>query len=351
MTFRFAEPWVFALLAVIPLWALWSLWMRGRRAGVMTPVLSRVERARGSGVSLREGAGWLAAGARAGGLALLIVALARPQALTPRSEATRDAIALQLVVDRSGSMREPVVYGGERMTRLDAVKRIVRGFVEGDGRLYRGREGDLLGLIAFGSFADTLSPLTSSHGVLVEALDRLEVAADPRERATAIGDALVLGNARLRAAEDAMREELDDPEFAFRSKAVVLLTDGENNAGVYAPEDGAQLAAEWGVRVYIIGLRDHGGRGFLAGMRERMMEAHERAMRAVAEHTGGRFWAVDNPEELAEAYAQIDELERTEIRVSESTDVEELFHRYAVLGVLLLGAEVLLRGVAGGRLP
>ena len=349
--FRYADPWVFWLLAAIPLWAAWCFAARGRSPGVMLPVFGRA-RAAGSGWSVRGLLGALGPVARAGAFAALVFALARPQELIPRSEATRDAIALQLVVDRSGSMSEPVVMDNERMTRLDAVKRVVRRFVEGDGRDYRGREGDLLGLISFATYADTLSPLTASHGALVDVLRRLEVPVERRERATAIGDALVLACARLKGAEDAMRAEVDDPSFGFESKAVVLLTDGENNAGVYSPADGASLAAEWGVRVYIIGVRDDSSAGgFMGGMRRMSQEAHEREMRAVAEHTGGRFWAVDDPAGLAEAYAQIDELERTEIRVTESMEVVDLYHRFALLAALLLGVELVLRGVAGGRLP
>jgi Ca-activated chloride channel family protein len=203
----------------------------------------------------------------------------------------------------------------------------------------------------FGSYADTLSPLTASHGALVEALERTEVAVDRRERSTAIGDALVLANARLKAAEDSVREELDDPEFAFQSKAIVLLTDGENNAGVYSPSDAAYLAADWGVRIYIVGLRSTSG-GMINAFRQIMpQETHEREMRAVAEHTGGRFWAVNDVSQLTEVYAQIDELERTEIRITESTEVIDLYHAYLSLAFLLLGIEVVLRGLAGGRLP
>jgi Ca-activated chloride channel family protein len=348
VTFRFADPWVFWLLAAIPLWAAWS-WVRGRRApGVMVSVFGRAAAAGGSWRVVLQ---WLAPLARAGALAMLVVALARPQELIPHSESSRDAIALQLVVDRSGSMEELAVFEGERVSRLEAVKRVVRRFVSGDGAMYQGRAGDLIGLVAFGTYADTLSPLTGSHDALLESLDRLTVSPDRRERATAIGDGLVLAVARMRAAEDAMKADLEDPDFAFRSKAIVLLTDGENNAGVYSPDDGAALAAEWGMRVYIVGLREASDGGLLANMRRGVMQQHERAMRGVAEATGGQFWAVDSVSQLGEVYARIDELERTEIRVTETTEIVDLYHVYAVLAFVLLGAEMLLRGLAGGRLP
>lgn len=339
---------MFWLLTVIPLWAVWFLLRRRHAPGVMVSVFGR---AASVGGSWRVALQWIGPMARAGAVVLLIVALARPQRLIPHSESSRDAIALQLVVDRSGSMVEPAMFEGEQMTRLNAVKRVVRRFVSGDGQMYKGREGDLIGLVAFGTYADTLSPLTGSHGALLDALERLEVSPDRRERSTAIGDGLVLAVARMRASEDAMRADLDDPDFTFRSKAIVLLTDGENNAGVYSPQDGASLAAEWGVRVYIVGLREPSDGGLMANMRRGAMLQHEQAMQAVAEFTGGQFWAVDSVSQLAEVYARIDELERTEIRITETTEIVDLYHAYAVFAFMLLGAEMLLRGLAGGRLP
>ena len=349
MMFRYADPWAFWLLSVIPLWFAWWVVARRRQAGVMLPAFGRVRAASGSVPSWRQWIGSVPPLARAGALALLVIALARPQHLVPHSETSKDAIALQLVVDRSGSMTEPVVFEGERMDRLSAVKRIVRRFVTGDGQLYQGRSGDLLGLIAFGTYADTLAPLTTSHAAMLDALTRLEVPQDRRERATAIGDALVLAIARMRAAEDAMRHDVEDPDFEFRSKAIVVLTDGENNAGVYSPGDAAGLAADWGIRVYIVGLREQNDGGLMANFRRGVMQQHEREMQAVAEHTGGRFWAVDDVSQLAEVYAQIDELERTEIRITETTEIVELYHRFVVLAALLLVIEVLLRGASAWR--
>lgn len=346
--FRLAEPWALLLIGVIPVWAVLS-WWRGRSApAVVNPVLRR---AVGAGLTWRRPAAWIPNLVRCAAIVAFAYALARPQELIPHSESTKDAVALQLVVDRSGSMDDPVVFRGERMNRLEAVKSVVRDFVLGDGDQLRGRTGDLLGLIVFGSYADTLMPLTQSHKALIDTLDRVQVARDERERSTAIGDALVLANARLKASEDLMKEETGDPDFELKSKAIVLLTDGENRDGVYSPSDAARLAAEWDNRIYIIGIR--GGATQLTNLgRVPIGQAvNEREMRAVAEYTGGQFWAVNDVADLPAVYARIDELERTTIRVSETTEIRELYHRPAALGVLLLGVELLLRGLVGRRLP
>ncbi len=274
-------------------------------------------------------------------LVLLLIALARPQRIVGNTKATRDTIALELVVDRSGSMDEPVIFDGERTNRLEAVKDVVQRFVEGDGSQLRGRSGDLLGLIVFGSFADTLMPLTQSHGALIEAIQRIELPRVERERSTAIGDALMLAIGRLKASEDAMRAESGDETFALKSKAVVLLTDGENRAGQYSPEQAAGLANEWGIKIYIVGIRGgttSGGRFFGPSQ-----QVNDQNMTRVAEYTGGQYWGVDRVSDLEAVYARIDELERSTIEVSESTSYDELFEPYALAGVFVMLGGVLLR--------
>jgi Ca-activated chloride channel family protein len=127
-----------------------------------------------------------------------------------------------------------------------------------------------------------------------------------------------------------------------------LLTDGENRAGDYSPDQAARLAAEWGIKVYIIGIR--GGvqsqfGGLALGMGQ---EVNERRMSAVAEHTGGGFWGVTSLDDLADVYATIDELERTEVQISETTRYEELYHPFAVGCLILLCGGYLSRiGIAG----
>ena len=184
-------------------------------------------------------------------------------------------------------------------------------------------------------------PLTQSHDALIEALRRIELPRVERERSTAIGDALMLAIGRLKASEDVMRANSEDESFELKSKAVVLLTDGENRAGQYSPQQAAGLAKEWGVKVYIIGIRGgttSGGRFFGASQ-----QVNDRQMTQVAEHTGGQYWGVDRISDLEEVYAKIDELERSSVEVSESTSYEELFQPYAIAGTLVLIGGVLLR--------
>ncbi|MFK7883989.1 MAG: VWA domain-containing protein [Phycisphaerales bacterium] len=347
MISRFAEPWAFAALLVIIPWLATAFWRQRRAPAVMSPVFHRAQAAKSALPALLS---LLPTITRFGALVCFAFALARPQELISNSESSKDAIAMELVVDRSGSMDDPVMFEGERINRLQAVQAVVSRFVLGDDEKLTGRAGDLIGLIVFGTYADTLMPLTTSHEALVETLNAVEVARDQRERNTAIGDALMLANARLRTSEDTLRQQTEDPDFKFNSKAIVLLTDGENRAGQYSPYDAATVSKEWGVRVYIIGIRG-GASQIVAGRRLPLgQEVNEREMRRVTELTGGMFWPVSDLADLPDIYARIDELERTEIRVSETTEIRELYHAPATLGLGLLAAEILLRLILARRI-
>ncbi len=328
MSWQFAYPWVLTLASAIPvIWIIQAL-IYSRRRGMMSSVPSRIAAA---GRSTRTLTAWIPSLLMSVAVGALVIALARPQEILDSITTTRDTIALELVVDRSGSMDEKVSFDGETMTRLDAVKVVVERFVVGDESNLNGRAGDLLGLIVFGTFADTLMPLTQSHDVLVEAIRRIELPTIERERNTAIGDALMLATARLKATEDAMRKETDDPGFSLKSKAVILLTDGENRTGTYSPQQAAALAKDWGIKIYIVGIR--GGTSvngfFFGGNRQ---EVNDQRMTKVAEYTGGQYWGVDRVSDLEEVYAQIDELERSTIEMSESTSYRELYLPFVFLG-------------------
>jgi Ca-activated chloride channel family protein len=341
MTWQLAYPWVLLLGSLIPLIWIIQVIVFSRKRGIISSVPSRVAAA---GASARTLTAWIPSTVMSIALITFIIALARPQEIVGNSKTTRDAIALELVVDRSGSMEENVTFNGQRMNRLDAVKIVVEQFIVGDDQGFNGREGDLLGLIVFGSFADTLMPLTQSHEPLIEALRRIELPRIERERSTAIGDALMLAAARLKASEDSMRKEMGDPEFTLKSKAVVLLTDGENRAGTYSPQEAASLAKDWGIKVYIIGIR--GGttsNGLFFG--RGTQEVNDQRMSNVAEYTGGQYWGVDKIGDLERVYAQIDELERSTIEVSESTSYIEWYMPFAIIGAASYIVSLLLRSV------
>ncbi len=338
MNWQFAYPIALVFASIVPLIWIVRVLTWHRRRGLMMSVPTRLA---ASGRSVRSLFIWVPSMLIGFGLLTLCIALARPQEIIGDTKATRDTIALELVVDRSGSMADPVNFEGDQTNRLEAVKKIVERFVEGDGQLLKGRAGDLLGLVVFGSYADTLMPLTQSHDALIESIRSIEIPRSESERSTAIGDALMLAAGRLKAYEDAMRIDIEDPEFALKSKAIILLTDGENQAGQYSPDQAAVLAREWGMKIYIVGIQGNNSRGSL--FPRPRTNINDRFMTQVAEHTGGRYWPVERISDLEKVYAEIDELERSTIEISQSTTFRELYLPYAIAGFGLLASGVFLR--------
>ncbi len=335
MSNEFAYPWVLWFGFVVPLVWLVGWFFDRRRCGVESSVPGRILAA---GSSFRVRFRWVPMALMSIGLFAGIVGLARPREAISDQKSTQDAIAIELVIDRSGSMREEAYFGGVETTRLEAVKKVVEQFVVGDGDQLGGREGDLIGLIVFGTYADTMMPLTQSHEALVEAIRRVEIPGIQSEQSTAIGDALVLACARLKASEDSIKMDLDDPDFEMKSKAIILLTDGENRAGMYSPMEAAGLASDWGIKVYIVGIQGKENNLFAGFGRSIGQQVNDQNMTKVALATGGLYWGVDSLDDLLGVYSTIDELERTEIQITESTRFEERYHPFAVASLMFLFA-------------
>lgn len=267
---------------------------------------------------------------------------------------------MELVIDRSGSMQDPMRVAGRPMSKLEAVKLVVRDFVLGSPDSQSemsGRHGDLVGVIAFGSYADTICPLVRDASAVATLIDGIEIPRRNAERGTAIGEALALAAARLRDAETEIAGRAADregaPGFEIKGKVVILLTDGVNSAGQIEPMAAARLAAEWGIKVYTVGVGGEGRTIQTPFGTHRLPGGglDERTLSAVAEVTGGRFFRAEDERELRDIYSAIDELERTEIDTVEYTNAEELFPPFAVLGGALLAVEILLSLTVFRRLP
>jgi Ca-activated chloride channel homolog len=212
----------------------------------------------------------------------------------------------------------------------------------------RHRPDDLIGLITFARYADTLSPLTLGHDALVEIVHGLKIQERPNEDGTGYGDALALACARLdlMGQPQADKSRAADPYAAIRSKVVVLLTDGENNCGLHLPEEAAGLAKKWGIRVYAISMKDDDGPVASAQQKdndEGLTDA-EKLLRRLADETGGAYWNIGNASHLQAVYERIDQLEQSEIRsaIVYHAEISSLFQYLALPAlVLLLGERIL----------
>jgi len=284
----------------------------------------------------------------------LLAAIARPRKGEEITEVTTQGIAIQMVLDRSGSMEKyEMRYRGEWRTRLDVVKEVFREFVQGNGDDLPGRKNDLIGLTTFARFAEEECPLTLDHATLVAFSDSL-VAATGYENMTAIGDALYQAALSLVVADDYVRETLGkEQEYRITSKVIVLLTDGEQNVeGSRLPTEAARFAKENGIKIYTIAITggEERGRGALPFGLSFGQRIDTRQIRHAAEIAGGLYQEATDGESLERIYAKIDELERSEFK--ESFRRYREFYQVPVIAALVcVSLEVLLAATWLRRIP
>ncbi len=335
--FRFQDPiWLWLLIPVVGLG-----WYALRRERRMAVLYSNVELLRGLPVTLAQRTKRFLPWLRIGGMALIVFALARPQSGREEFRVRTEGIAIEMCIDRSGSMQAlDFPIEGERVNRLAAVKHVFRRFVAGEGE-FDGRPDDLVGLVVFGGFADAKCPPTLDHGALLEVLDTVKIAepvTDKRgrvinerlwqeEQATAIGDAIAVAVDRLK-------------DVSSKSRVIVLLSDGENTAGVVEPEEAAEAAAAFGIRIYAIGVGSTGtapfpmvdpfGRKVLQSQSVRL---DEDTLKMLSEKTDGRYFNAQDVESLTNVYAEIDRLEKTETEGRLYTEYREVFQNLMLPGI------------------
>lgn len=319
----FANPRVFLLLALPLLFVLWELWQYRRLYPTLRlPILAGLQG------HLRPWRGYVKRYLfvlRVLAVALLIVALARPQRTFTEENVSTEGIDIVMAIDISGSMRALDF----KPDRLGAAKAKAREFIEG-------RENDRMGLVTFAGESITLCPLTTDHTVLLTVLDAVRED-EMLSQGTAIGMGLSTSVIRLKDSD-------------AESRVVILLTDGVNNSGSIDPMTAAQAAKQFGIRVYTIGVGRNGlapfpMQDFLGNTRVQQQEVRldEELLKEIAAYTGGKYFQATNNEALGAVYAEIDELEKTRIEVTKVSRRQEAFHWFLIAGALLFLLELLLR--------
>jgi Ca-activated chloride channel family protein len=333
-SYQFAHPWVLPLLLLIPLLA----FLRGRQgpeAAIQYSGLSLFgPLVRGRKV--RAG-GWLAALLYLT-LAFFLLALARPQKVDTTSQVQESGIDMMLAIDLSPSM-EALDYhrDGQDISRVDIVR-------ENVGRFIRDRPNDRIGMVAFAGEAYLMSPLTLDHDWLEQNVERLQVglAGD----ATAIGSAIAVCANRLR----------DEPG---KSKIIVLLTDGANNAGKITPFAAAQAAAALHIKIYTIGAGSADVAKFpirdpFTGQRTYTtipVDIDNDALQKIADITGGKFFRAADVNSMENVYKTINKLETTKTATKHFEHIQEYFPLALYPGLFFLGLEVVLSHTRWRRMP
>jgi Ca-activated chloride channel family protein len=330
---RFLHPEFLWLLALLPLLALW----KGQFGRATAVVYSSTENARRLAGARKTRAGrWLST-LRLLVLVLLILGLARPQFGRGTTEVDASGIDIVLAVDVSGSMEAlDFELDGRPANRIDVVKQVVSRFIED-------RPNDRIGLVAFAGRPYVVSPLTLDHDWLQQRLEQVRIGMV--EDGTAIGSAIASGVNRLREQE-------------AKSRIVILLTDGMNNAGKVAPALAAEAAETLGIRVYTIGAGTRGNAPMPVvdqfGRRQVVMaqvDIDEETLTEVAHKTGAQYYRATDTDSLKRIYDEINKLETTTQKMTKFAHHQELFALAAFPALLLLGCELSLAHTRFRRLP
>jgi len=354
--FEFHDPWLFLL--ALPALAFLYLRVRRRRgsAAILFPSVTRL---RGLRPTLRQRARIILPTLQALALLGLVAAAARPRQGDARTVIRREGIAIQMVLDRSYSMVKDMRYGGAERRRIDIVKDVFVDFVEG-GEALPGRKTDLIGLTTFARFTEENCPLVPQHESLITAVQNLTTVAPVLDRynqpvwptqaqlsrarqqgfkqnplnATAIGDGLQRAVLSLITAEEDLARGEDEGGYKIKGKAIILLTDGENNAGEIDPVEAGKYAAANDIRVYYILFREQSETQQTIWGRKVVRELDEDELlkepRQVVEPSGGRTFLARSGEELLEIYEDIDRLERTNVGRTEYRSYQEKYHWFLI---------------------
>lgn len=320
----FEDPQFFWLLLLLPLALAWYVWKRHRQtAELRISSIKGFEGNRGFLTRLRPVLFVL----RLMVLTLVITALARPRSVDVSSRtSTTHGIDIVLAIDVSASM----LARDLDPNRLEATKEVAANFI-------KNRPGDRLGLVVYAGESFTKTPLTSDKAIVLSALEDVEYN-DVLENGTAIGMGLATAVNRLK-------------DSKAESKVVILLTDGMNNAGFIDPKIASELAVEFGIKVYTIGVGSNGtalspvailpNGNFQYGRVP--VEIDEDLMKNIADVTGGEYFRATDNDKLEEIYEEIDQLEKTEIEEFKFYNYEEKFRPLILLAGFLLVLEILLR--------
>ena len=329
--FRFEDPWLLLFFLMVPF-----LTIRRKvklQATISYSSIDTLQAIRSARVEILS---ILPLVLRMIAISLLVLSLARPQEGYKSTEILSVGVDIMLALDTSGSMQAlDFIKDEKRDTRLAMVKDVVSQFIDN-------RPNDRMGMVVFGSEAYTQCPLTLDQGILKSFLSKLDIgmAGD----STAIGSAIGIAVKRLKDLES-------------KSKVIILLTDGQNNAGSLPPLQAAQTAKAFGIKIHTIAVGTHGKAPFLVnsifGQRYvyQQVDIDEDTLKKISDLTGGQYFRATDLESLKTIYKQIDEMEKSEVKVIDHSEYTELFHYFLIPGLLILLLEILLSNSVLRRIP
>jgi len=323
--FNFENPEFFWLFLLLPLAIGWYFWKRNRQTPELKISSTRGFKAKPGILSQLRPVLFLL---RLLVLSLIITAMARPRTVDVSTQtSSTQGIDIVMAIDVSASM----LARDLQPNRLDATKNVAEEFIQG-------RPGDRIGLVVYAGESFTKTPITSDKAIVLDALEDIEYN-NVLENGTAIGSGLATAVNRIK-------------DSKAESKVIILLTDGVNNAGFIDPNTASELAVEFGIKVYTIGVGSNGMALSPVGVNPRngrlqfgnvQVEIDEDLLKEIASDTGGKYFRATNNEKLEEIYAEIDALEKTEIEEFRYYNYDEKYRPLVLLAGGLLLFEILLR--------
>lgn len=323
--YSFAHPEFFWLLLALPLAIAWYIWKQPKQLASVK--MSSLQGFKGT-PSILPKLKPILFGLRLLAIVALIVAIARPQTKEVSTRVkTNNGIDIVMAIDVSASMLSRDL----KPNRLAALKKVAAEFIDG-------RPSDRIGLVVYAGESFTKTPITTDKNIIQTALKGIKYKNGELVGGTAIGMGLATAVNRLKDSET-------------KSKVIILLTDGVNNAGFIEPQIASELAIEYGIKVYTIGIGTNGMASSPYALnpdgtimfRNMQVKIDEALLKQIATTTGGKYFRATNSKKLAAIYEEINKLEKTEIEEFRYTNYEEKFRIFVLFAGLLLLLEIILR--------
>jgi Ca-activated chloride channel homolog len=338
----FVHPWLLLLLLALPVLA----YLRGKRGPAAALTFSSTATLRAIGKQSAARAGKILRTLLIVALAIFVIALARPQLGKSLTQVEASGIDIMLVLDVSNSMLTmDFAIGGQEATRLDAIREVTRKFIEA-------RPNDRIGMIAFGTQPYVVSPMTLDHDWLLQNLDRVKIGLI--DGSTAIGSAMASGANRLN-------------DKKAKSRAIVLLTDGDNNAGKIPPNTAAEALKALHIKLYAIGVGTNGiapypvmdprsGRVVTDALGQTLYQRarvsfNEAGLKEIAKIADGKFYRATDTKSLEQIYEDIDKMEKSTVQVKKYQQYRDLFPICIMSACGLLLGQILLSQTIWKKLP
>lgn len=298
---------------------------------------------------------WILTFLRVLALLMLLIAFTRPRQGLETIQTAKEGIAIQMVIDRSSSMKEPFTYNGRETDRLEGVKQVFEAFVLGDKDTLPGRMNDMIGLTSFAGFVEENAPLTLDHQNIVN-FARTITPAIKIEDGTMIGDALYYASLRLVAVDELLKKANENQaDYSVKSKIIILLTDGQQTRGGRNPVEAARFAKENAIKIYTIAIADSelyqknsSILGQFFSLNPRQVDTS--LIEEVARITGGLFSKADSGEGLIKIYEQINLMEKSKFE-EKFTTFKEQFMIFVFIGFAILILELILSQTIFRKLP